>query len=230
MHVIKRGTRGLPIVRNTVDRKRFKNLLFYLNDSYRNEYWERAVKDLTLFERPKAWPERKPLVKILGWSLMPNHFHLVLQEIQEGGIAKFMQKLCGSMSTHFNAKYNEKGSIFQSSYKGRTANLYGDEYLRLLTVYVLIKNPFELYPGGLKKAILNFDDAYLWTAEYPFCSLGDFIKNIDTPTADKFLLDMLFEGTAQFKKFAKECLLYKLDQLEMIEKMDKSDLSKSSSN
>ncbi|HEV8667026.1 MAG TPA: transposase [Candidatus Paceibacterota bacterium] len=223
---MKRGTRGLPIVRNNADRERFKNLLFYLNDSYRDEYWERAIKNLPPFERPDSWPERKPLVNLLGWSLMPNHFHLILQETQKGGISKFMQKLRGSMSTHFNAKYNEKGSIFQSSYKGRTANLYGDEYLRLLTVYVLVKNPFELYQGGLKNAILNFENAYRWETAYPFCSLGDFINNVDTPTMHAGLLDILFESPLEFKKFAKESLKHKLDQLLLIEKMDKSDLSK----
>ena len=35
----------------------------------------------------------KRLVDILAYTLMPNHIHIVLQEIGIGGISKFMQKL-----------------------------------------------------------------------------------------------------------------------------------------
>ena len=157
VHVTKRGTRGLPIVKDEADRRRFVRLLYYANDQYRDYFWEANTAGLGNFGRPPHWPVQEPLVKVLAWSLMPNHFHLVLRELVEGGMAKFMQQLCGSMSMYFNKKYDESGSIFQGSYKGRTANTRGDEYLRLLAVYVMVKNPFELYPGGLKNAIKKFD-------------------------------------------------------------------------
>src|SRR3989344_3262207 len=143
VHVTKRGTRGMPIVRDSKDQYRFMRLLYYANDKFHDEYWERSTKDLGMFGRPHTWPARDPLVKILAWTLLPNHFHLVLKETAEGGIAKFMQKLCGSMTTHFNRKYKERGSLFQGSYKARTVDLRGDEYLRILAVYVMVKNTFE---------------------------------------------------------------------------------------
>jgi len=226
VHITKRGSRGLPIVKDLADKERFKRLLFYTNDAYRDEYWERTTKDLDMFERPAEWPARKPWVKILAWSLMPNHFHLVLKEIKSGGIAKFMQKLGGSMTTHFNAKYAERGSIFQGSYKGRTVELHGDEYLRLLAVYVMVKNPFELYKGGLKNAIEHFEEAYEWASSYPFCSLGDYVGAKSTPVIEKDIFGELFPNSAAFKAWAQESLQFKLDQILQFDKMDKSDLSK----
>ena len=65
---------------------------------------------------------------------MPNHFHLLLEETEEGGISKFMQGLCVSMSKHFNIKYEEKGSLFQGAFKSRTIN--DDYYLDLIHVYI----------------------------------------------------------------------------------------------
>jgi len=213
VHAVKRGARGLPIVRDKADERRFVRLLYYANDTYHDEFWEASTKNLGMFGRPDKWPEQEPLVKILAWTLMPNHFHLVLKGVKEGGVAKFMQKFCGSMSTHFNRKYEENGSLFQGAYKSRTADLYGDAYLRLLAVYVMVKNPFERYPGGLKKAIVSFDKAYEWVLQQPFCSTGGFIAGELAPVGDADILGEMFRTPAEFKKFAKESLLYKLDQL-----------------
>lgn len=223
VHVIKRGTRGLPIVRDEADRKRFVRLLYYANDQYRDYFWETNTATLGEFGRPDRWPEQEPIVKILAWSLMPNHFHLVLKDLTENGISKFMQQLCGSMSMHFNKKYKEKGSIFQGAYKGRTANSRGDEYLKLLAVYVMVKNPFELYPGGLKQAIKNFDKAFDWARCYPYCSLGAYTDGFSAPVLNKDIFGEIFDNSEDFKAFAKESLLYKLDQLESLES-SRSDL------
>lgn len=217
VHVTKRGSRGLPIVRDEADKKRFVRLLYYANDQYRDTFWEVNTSGLGEFGRPAHWPAQEPLVKILAWSLMSNHFHLVLKEQIEGGISKFMQQLCGSMSMHFNKKYKESGSIFQSSYRGRTANTRGDEYLRLLAVYVMVKNPFELYSRGLKNAIKNFDIAYTWASTYPFCSLGDYARKKSSPVVSKDIFGDIFDTPEIFRKFAQESMLYKLDRLNEIE-------------
>ena len=105
LHVTKRGTRGLDIVRDVADRDWFERSLFYLNDTFSDENWRKAAAQLNPFGRPEQWPEREPLVHIIAWTLMPNHFHLLIQEIRAGGLSKFMQRLCGSMSSSFNVKY-----------------------------------------------------------------------------------------------------------------------------
>lgn len=217
VHAVKRGARGLPITRDIHDRKRFSRLLFYSNDEYRDEYWERSITDLEPFTRPEHWPERSPLVKILAWTLMSNHLHLVLKEVREGGLAKFMQKICGSMTTHYNAKYKERGSLFQGAYRGRTVDLHGDEYLRYLAVYVMVKNTFELYPGGLEHAIKNFDEAYAWAVRYSFSSLSAYTSERESPILDKDIFGELFDSPADFKEFSRECMQNRLEQMKDLE-------------
>jgi len=170
MHVIKRGTRGIKIVQDKEDRIRFMRSLYYLNDVYSNENWKRDTMFVGLFERPVSWPEREPLVNILAWTLLPNHFHLLLQERTEGGIAKFMQRLCNSMTKSFNEKYKEKGSLFQSSYKGKV--VANDVYFRQLVWYVLVKNVLEQYPGGIADALKNYNKAWEWGLSYEYSSFG----------------------------------------------------------
>ncbi|MBU6388400.1 transposase [Patescibacteria group bacterium] len=205
MHVLKRGARGLPITRDTTDQKRFARLLYFANDEYRDEYWERNTTKFSLFERPSEWPERKTLVRVLAWVLMPNHFHLLLEEIREGGIAKFMQQLCGSMSAHFNAKYGERGSLFQGAYKGLVVDT--DTYLRQLVPYIMVKNVFELYPGGYEKALYEFDKAWQWgTESYPFSSLSEYAGLRDWPIVEKGIIGDLFTSPVEFKSHAQEII------------------------
>jgi len=209
VHVMKRGARGMEITNNDGDKWRFVRSLYYLNDEHFDKQWMRnfSTKDKGVFYRPEEWPTRTPIVKILGYTLMPNHIHLLLLEIEEGGMSKFMQKLGQSMTNHFNEKYEQQGSIFQGPYKGRTVS--DDRHLQYVASYIMVKNVFELFPdGGLKKAALNFEDAWKWATAYPFSSLGDYAgvrKN--SPIIDKDILSDIFPSAYKFKSFSKDVIL-----------------------
>lgn len=207
VHVMKRGARGLNITRDEEDRVRFMRLLWYVNDESTAEFWERETYDIGLFFRPSSWPQRSPLVKILAWVLMPNHFHLLLEEIRKGGISKFMQKLCISMTARFNVKYKERGSIFQGPFKARTIST--DPHLERIAPYIMVKNVFELYPaGGLQAAMRDFDDAWKWgTEEYAFSSLPDYAQTRSYPIIEKDFFDSIFDSPAEFRAYAKEQML-----------------------
>lgn len=168
LHVVKRGARGAEIVRDENDCQRFLKSIYYLNEEYRDDQWLQNTA-ASLLVRPSHWPERKPLVSILAWTLMPNHFHFLLLETREKGMAEFMQRLCGSMTLCFNAKYEEQGSIFQGGYKGKLVDR--DSHLKHLVFYILVKNVLELYPGGLQLALKNFDEAWNWALAYEYSSL-----------------------------------------------------------
>lgn len=206
VHVTKRGTRGMDIVRDADDQARFVKSLFLLNDTHTDPYWHRSTTGLSLFERPTHWPEREPLVRILAWTLLSNHFHLLLQEIREGGTAKFMQRLGGSMSMCFNLKYKEKGSLFQGAYHARVVE--GGAHMNYLAFYILIKNVLEMYPGGLMAALVHFDDAWEWAKRYPFSSLSGLISGETVPMVedpDELLAGTIGKGDA-FKDDARELL------------------------
>ena len=210
VHVIKRGTRGTPITKDAADKRRFVRLLYYLNDEFQNrggDGWEKEVRALPPFARPPSWPQQRSLTNILAWTLMPNHFHLILQETKEGGISKFMQRLGGSMSTHYNAKYSEQGSLFQSAFRLRIIDT--DEYLRYCTAYVMVKNTFELAPGGLAKAAGNFEDAWRWALTYPYSSLpyyGSDASSVIIKGEDNILKEV-FVSAKEFKRDAKDMFL-----------------------
>lgn len=206
LHIVKRGARGADIVRDEADKWRFLRSLYYLNDEHYDQYWPRIPTANNLFERSEAWPERDPLIEIAAFTLMPNHFHLLVREVKEGGVSKFMQKLGQGMTNYTNEKYEERGSLFQGAYRAK--NVASDEYLRYVSAYIMAKNTFELYPkGGLKAAAQSFDEVWQWALTYPFSSFGSYAGQYPhSPVLTPGLLGELF--TAQtFKSFAKDVVL-----------------------
>lgn len=205
IHIMKRGARGAPIVRDEEDRWRFLKLLHYLNDSEVPRNWERDITSENIragFSRPDHWPEAKPYVSILAFCLLDNHFHILAKEIQEQGTARYMQRLCTSMSLYFNAKYQEKGTLFQSAYQSRTID--SDEYLQYLSAYIQIKNTFELAPSHTMR---NFRHLLAWAEGYPFSSLIDYAGRRRSGIIDRALFTELFPSFASFKSFAEDVMM-----------------------
>jgi hypothetical protein len=145
---------------------------------------------------------------------MPNHFHILLQEIVDGGIARFMQRICGSMSKRYNRKYDEIGSIFQGSSRGKTVD--DDEYLRYVLPYIVVKNVFELYPGGLPSATRSFEKAWQWALTYPYSSLSSHAIGKTSPTLAMDAVKELFEGGVTFKNQARDMLAAHVERRDQI--------------
>ena len=205
VHVYNRGNRKMPIVHDDHDRWRFLKILRYFNDDYSPENIFRMV-DQT-FQRPSDWPTPKPLVKILSFCLMPNHFHLLLKEIIDGGITKFMMKLGTGLTNFLNTKYHESGRVFQGPYKART--IKDDQYLQYLDVYIHVLNPLELYPGGLEKALTQFDEALEFAVNYSFCGLPDVLRKRSLSIIDRDILKDWFSSLKAYKEFAYEAAVVK---------------------
>lgn len=215
IHAYNRGVKKMPIFRQKGDLRRLLSNLFYLNhaDSMPDN-WRRELEtsgNLKNFQWPDTWEERQPIVSILAFNIKNNHLHLMIKEITEGGTSKFMHRVSMAYSKFINEKYEENGSLFQGAFKSRLVE--EDTDFRNLAVYIMVKNSFELYPGGLGKAIENFDDAYDWAAKNPLNSLGEYAGTQPSPIIERDLLGELFETPKSFKEFARETMLYRLDQL-----------------
>jgi len=143
---------------------------------------------------------------------MPNHIHLFLKEVIEGGIAKFMHRVSMAYSKFINQKYVESGRLFEGTYKSRIIEEEVD--FKNLATYIMVKNPFELYRGGLVRACKEFESAYASALSYPFTSLSDYHETGRvSPIVDQELLGELFSKPGSFKEFARECMLNHLDHL-----------------
>ena len=92
---------------------------------------------------------------------MPNHFHFILKETQEGGISKFMQRLADAYTKYFNLRHNRSGHLFGGRFQ--SVHVDRNEYLNYLSAYIHL-NPRELAKWRGKEI------------EYPWSSFQDFVK------------------------------------------------------
>ncbi len=64
---------------------------------------------------------------------MPNHFHLYVTQLVEGGISKFMQRLQTAYTMYFNGKHERASALLQGTFK---ANHVGrDEYAKSVLIH-----------------------------------------------------------------------------------------------
>ncbi len=89
-HIFNRGTEKRLIFLDERDYERFVGLMHLCNseEKIRLDFFDKSVP---LKELLKFHIENR-IVSIGAYCLMPNHFHILIKEIVEGGISKFMQK------------------------------------------------------------------------------------------------------------------------------------------
>lgn len=79
-------------------------------------------------------------VDCLAWSLMSNHFHLLLRPRQTT-LAKFMRRLLTGYAVSFNLRHKRTGHLFQNRYKSLVCD--EDSYLLELVRYIHL-NPLRV--------------------------------------------------------------------------------------
>ncbi len=81
-----------------------------------------------------SFPNYYNKLELTCFCLMPNHFHLLIYQRQQGAMTEFMRGLLTSYSMYFNKKYKRSGPLFESRYK---ASLISDDtYLEHITRYI----------------------------------------------------------------------------------------------
>lgn len=133
-HIYNRGTEKRKIFYNQRDYDYFLSRMFFYKDQFK--------------------------VKVLSYSILPNHFHLLLEEPTTsevphlgGGkyknntnqyygskIAKFISILLNSYTKYFNKDKEHSGRIFQGPFRSKL--ITNDAYLQSVFVYVNL-NPLK---------------------------------------------------------------------------------------
>lgn len=166
-HIYNRGNSKQDIFRDSLDKDRFQALLYLANGTVPFVFREVAKNDVFDFERGE------PLVAIGAYCLMPNHFHILLTPIVEGGVQTFMQKLSTGYSMYFNKKYARTGVLFEGKFRAQHAD--SDEYVKYLYSYIHL-NPVKLIQGDWKEVgIHDLDEARDYVSRYQHSSLPDYL-------------------------------------------------------
>ena len=166
-HVYNRGTEKRNIFMEARDYARFTKLLFIANGT--KPFVFREIKNKTLSEVDRD----EQLVAIGAYCLMPNHFHILMKEMSEGGVSKFMEKLGTGYSMYFNKKYKRTGVLYQGSFKAEHVD--NDEYLKYLYSYIHL-NPVKLIdPTWKEVGIRDAEKTRAYLENYHSSSYLDYL-------------------------------------------------------
>jgi len=89
-------------------------------------------------------------VELSLYTLMPNHFHLLLFNLTRDGMEKLMRRVMSSYVKYFNKKYNREGSLIQGNY--RAIPILNKRQLTTTGIYIHV-NPLQ---AGLVSKVKNY--------------------------------------------------------------------------
>ena len=173
-HIYSRGVEKRKIFLNDRNYDRFVALLYIMNQdvAFRMDNFLQTHKNnlLEIFNEKR----KEKLVSILGYCLMPNHFHLILYEFKEGGISKFMGKLLTAYSMYFNTKYERSGPLFTRPF--RSKHISNESQYMYLFSYLHLNPISRIEKSWKEDGVKNKQEAERFLQTYKYSSYPDFRK------------------------------------------------------
>lgn len=161
-HVFNRSTAGGLIFARKKDIERALNLMSYyrFDQDLRFSFFDRLSKE-EKGEYLEKLSGSTPNVYILSYSLMPNHFHLLLKQRSKKGIQDHLSNFQNSFAKYFNIKNKRFGTLFQRPFKAK--HVETEEQLLHISRYIHL-NPvtaFMMEYKDLRSSNLTSFPSYL---------------------------------------------------------------------
>ena len=171
-HIYNRGVEKRLLFIDDKDYSRFIDDLVIFNDNKPVINPKLRIKDIK-----GGSHKRKPIVDVLAFCLMPNHYHLLLRQRVDGGITEFMRKLGVGYVNYFNLKNQRVGTLFQGKFKSVLISeepqfIYIPFYIHLNPMDLLVKDWREKGIGDSKKAI-DFLNNYKWSSHIDYTTRSE---------------------------------------------------------
>ncbi len=126
-HVFNRGVDKREIFHDKADYIRFYQSMYLFNTVEPILNYSHALT--LVIDDPKD-----RLVRVHAFSLLPNHYHLLIEQLSEGGISEFVKRVSGGFTSYFNEKYDRSGALFQGRFK--RVHVTTDEQYKYVFAYV----------------------------------------------------------------------------------------------
>jgi len=204
-HIYNRGTNKMKIFLSDYDYSRFQKLLYLANSKETVKF-----SDLNPKSPYPVWTQKRgeTLVDIGAYSLMPNHFHILIRSKNEKDTGLFLQRILLSHSKYFNIKNERSGTLFQG--KSKAEHINKDTYLKYIYTYIHL-NIIKLIQSDWKEVgIKNIKKAKEYLKNYKYSSFIDYlgINRLEGGILNKKAFPNYFQTPKQFEKEIFEFLDY----------------------
>lgn len=162
-HIFNRAVNKQIIFHNTSDYARFLFLILHFQSPIIFPQVSRLVKKYVkslAFDTPdidKIIKQRT--IELVTFCIMPNHFHLIVKELEENGIAAYMHRVMTAYAKYYSTKYQKSGHVFQGTYQA--VHIQDDRQMLHLSAYIH-RNPREISKW------FNKEDRYEWSSYQDF--------------------------------------------------------------
>ncbi len=188
-HVYNRGANKQHIFHLPRDYRRFVQTISYYRFLGPKPKFSKFITGTIV---PVELAEDKKHVEIYCYCLMPNHFHLLIKQLKEGGISKFLGDLSNSYVKYGNLKHTRSGPLFEGRFKA--VHVDRDEQFLHVSRYIHI-NP------RVARLVNNLDD-YRWS------SFGDYMIGNSSLCNVSEILSFFANNSADYKKFLEDQVAY----------------------
>ncbi|MEK7147882.1 MAG: transposase [Patescibacteria group bacterium] len=184
-HVYNRGNNKEKIF---LDEQDYKSFLMRLGLGLGIQESELQKEFFLPYSRIRITGAKKNDFVLHAFCLMPNHFHLLIEQKKSIPISTLMLKVCTSYAKYFNKKYSRIGHVFQDQFK--SVLIDSNEQLMWISVYI--------HGNPAKDGLVNLPHEHKWS------SYNDFVKGRKSSLVNtEFLNSIIGE-----KNFEKETLTY----------------------
>ncbi len=202
-HLFCRGNNKQTIFRDNRDKIRFLFLILNFQSPMTHNnlgrYVNNYVKDSTFNIKDEDIDTmiEDRYVELVSFALMPNHFHLIVKEVEDKGVSQYMHRVLTSYTKYFNAKHEHTGHLFQGSYGA--VHVSDNEQLLYLSAYIH-RNPRDI------KKWFNKEREYYWSSYQDYINKNRWGKLLENSIIiDQFKDGKDYDGEVQ-QSGAKELL------------------------
>lgn len=210
-HVVIRTIENLKLFRDEKDYFRMIHDLFEFNDTRPSSSNFRMMHRFRLTGSDPVNlvnKKREKLVEVLAFCLMPNHVHLLIRQLRDEGISKFMKKIGCGYGAYYNQKYKRIGHVFQGRHK--RVHVKDDRQLQTVFIYIHTNPVAIIFPKWKERGILDLKRAARFLENYRWSSYLDYLGGTNFPslTNREFLIEAM-GGVDACKEFVNEWLQFK---------------------
>ncbi len=127
---------------------------------------------------------------IIAYSLLPNHYHLLVRQDGENSAGLFPQRVFNSYSKAYNKRYDHSGTLFEGSYK--VIEITTENHLRHLCRYNHV-NPVK-------------DGFVMKPEDWLFSNYRDWVGLRAGTMVDHGFIETFFGMTESYRKFVSDYL------------------------
>jgi len=208
-HVYNRGTDGRVITQDVYDSQRFVQSLelFNTKEPIGSIYQQSFTGPKVKFKTSQLGGPTPKLVRILAYCLNPNHYHLLIEVIEEKGLSMFMHKLGTGFTGYFNKKYKRSGALFQGKFKAR--HITTDADFMKMSAYVNLNDKIHQLGGPTAKLVRSSFKEYS-VGEKGICDTSFILGMFNNRKqyvrfAEKTVTEIVkYRKTEEYKEFKKE--------------------------